>query len=641
MFPSISIPNAIQRPTDGGATPAVSGPTPADGKAVLVPGMVAQRAAASPNSVAVVSDSESLTYKDLDCRANQLAQHLQSLGFGPAVVVGICLPRSARAVIAALAVLKSGGSYLPLDLSSPPERLSFILNDARPAVLITESNSASRFGRGSWAVVDLDRDSAEISRKSFEQPVPHATAEDLAYVIYTSGSTGQPKGVQITHASLSNLVQWHLEAFSVTSADRVTQLASLGFDAAVWETWPCLAAGAGLYLVPEVTRLSAELLRDWLVAQKITVSFAPTPLAERMITLEWPQDISLRFLLTGADILHHYPPQNLSFRLVNNYGPTEATVVTTSGTVLPDQRPDVRPAIGWPITHATVHILDKELREVPPGTVGEIYIGGAGVARGYLNHPELTAERFISDPFSAIPGARLYRTGDLARMLPDGQIAYLGRTDDQIKVRGFRIEPNEIVTLLDSHPAVRASAVVGRKDSFGMVRLLAYVVADGREVLGANELRTLLRAQLPDYMVPVAFIRMEELPVNANGKLDREALPEPSADNTLGDEEFAAPRTPLERRVTAIIASLLGLQRVSVTENFFLIGGHSLLGTQLIARLRDTFGIELSLRSIFDLPTPAQLAQEVERLMVARLDAMSADEIHRALHQARAIEGAQ
>ena len=228
----------------------------------------------------------------------------------------------------------------------------------------------------------------------------------------------------------------------------------------------------------------------------------------------------------------------------------------------------MRPAIGWPITHATVHILDKELREAPPGMVGEIYIGGAGVARGYLNHPELTAQRFISDRISAIPGARLYRTGDLARMLPDGQIAYLGRTDDQIKIRGFRVEPNEIVTLLDSHPAVRASAVVARKDSFGMVRLLAYVVADGREVLGANELRTLLRAQLPDYMVPVAFIRMEELPVNANGKLDREALPEPSVDNTLGDEEFAAPRTPLERRVTAIIASLLGLQRVSVTENF-------------------------------------------------------------------------
>ena len=631
MPPSTSPIDELRNTRSSASTPVGS----ASEKLVLT--WLAERADAAPEAVAVVSESESLTYKELDQRANQLAHHLQSLGVGPEVVTAICLERSVTTVVAALAVLKAGGAYLPLDPGYPPDRLAFILDDARPLAVITQSKLIARAGSGSWRVVSLDDASSQVWSGSCDRPSANVAPANLAYVIYTSGSTGQPKGVQVTHYGLSNLVAWHMNAFGVTADDRATQLASLGFDAAVWEIWAHLCAGASLYLVPEVVRVSPELLRDWMVAKKITISFVPTALAERLILADWPKGTALRFLLTGADTLHHYPG-SLPFTLINNYGPTEATVVATSGPI-GRQRPDVRPPIGRPIANTAIHILDGHLQSVPAGEVGEMYIGGAGVARGYLNHPELTAEKFIPDPFNSGNGARLYRTGDLARWLPDGQIAYVGRADEQIKIRGFRIEPNEIVSLLNSHPAVQGSAVVAQEDASGTKRLLAYIVSDRASSPNASELRTLVLNQLPDYMLPSTFIRVDELPMTANGKLDRDALPSADAGNTLQEDEFVAPRTPLEERVTAIIANLLGLDRVGVNENFFLIGGHSLLGTQLIARVRDAFGVDLSLRSIFDSPAPAELAKEIERLMVARLDAMSAEEIQRLLHQARTVKG--
>lgn len=603
----------------------------------LVPALVAERAATAAKATAIVSDSQSITYEELDRRSNQMAHRLRSLGVGPEVITAICLERSVMAVTAALAVLKAGGAYLPLDCSYPADRLAFILDDARPAVVITESSLAARGRTGNSRVINVDKDLASIENESAEPIYADITGETLAYVIYTSGSTGQPKGVQITHSSLSNLVTWHLNAFGVTAADRATQLSSFGFDAAVWELWPHLVAGASLYIVPDVVRVSAEALRDWLVERGITISFVPTALAERLILMDWPSDSALRFLLTGADTLHHYPSRDLPFALVNNYGPTETTVVATSGTIA-QRRPDLRPPIGQPITNTTIHILDDQLHPVPRGEIGEIHVGGAGVARGYLNRPELTQERFIPSPFNH-NGARLYKTGDLAKWLPDGQVAYIGRADEQIKIRGFRIEPNEIVSVLNSHPRVKASAVVTQEESAGVKRLLAYIVSDDPSSPGAGELRNLVRSQLPDYMLPTTFVRVDELPITTNGKLDREALPLPDASNMLQEEQFVAPRTPLEERVTAIIAKLLGLERVGVNENFFLIGGHSLLGTQLIARVRDAFGVDLSLRSIFDLPTPAQLAKEIENLMVARLDAMSAEEIQQLLEQANVGKG--
>jgi acyl-coenzyme A synthetase/AMP-(fatty) acid ligase len=464
----------------------------------------------------------------------------------------------------------------------------------------------------------------------------------LAYVIYTSGSTGTPKGVEITHANLLNLVCWYQKAFAVTPDDRASQVTSLGFDAAVAELWPQLAAGASVFFTPEEVRSSPELLRDWLVDQQITIAFIPTALAERLITLDWPIITTLRLLLTGADTLHHYPRPGLPFALINNYGPTEATVMATSGVVACEADRERRPPIGRPIDGAEIYIVDESLNPVPRREIGELCIGGAGVGRGYVNSPELTAKKFVPDPFVNTAGARLYRTGDRARWLPDGQIEYIGRLDNLIKIQGYRIEPNEIVGALNKHPAIQASAAVARQDGMENSRLVAYIVlnkAQSRPTV--TELRELLRSRLPAYMMPAVFVVMPDLPVNSNGKLDREALPPPVTGNVLPDENYLAPRTVLEEKLSALVANLLGVAQVGVNDNLFLIGGHSLFGTQLIARIRDNFGVELSLRSVFESPTPALLAQEIERLIVTRISKMSEDEIERALEQAGSPRGGQ
>jgi acyl carrier protein len=316
----------------------------------------------------------------------------------------------------------------------------------------------------------------------------------------------------------------------------------------------------------------------------------------------------------------------LPFQLVNNYGPTECTVVATSGTVLPKEHPDELPTIGRPIDNTQIYILNEQMQPVPLGQAGEIYINGVGLARGYRNRPDLTAERFVPDPFGSQPGARLFRTGDLGRFLPDGQIAFLGRADEQVKIRGYRIEPAEIVRVLDEHPSVQASAVVAREVESGDRQLVAYFVPAMKAQLLHTELRNFIAARLPEYMVPATFVMLEALPLNPSGKVDRSALPAPNAENTLRDNTFVAPRTPIEQRLATLLGSLLGLDRVSVEDNFFVLGGHSLLGTQLIARVRDAFGVELSLRCLFDVPTVTQLAGQIETLLVAKLDAMSEEE---------------
>ena len=447
--------------------------------------LVAAQAAAMPNAVALVARGDSITYGELDKHANQLANYLVALGVGPETIVGLCLDRSPESVMCALAVLKAGGAYLPLDPAYPSERLLFMLNDARPRVLITRAELAETFAEGPWKVVSIDRDQ-EIEDYSTDSPVNQAMPDNLAYVIYTSGSTGRPKGVEITHASLLNLVAWHRREFKVTRQDRASHLASVGFDAAVWEMWPYLTAGASLHLPDEVTRISPELLRDWLVTNQITISFLPTALAEALMTLAWPNETALRFLLTGADTLHRYPTDTLPFELVNNYGPTECTVVTTSGRVQSGEGANSLPTIGRPIDNTQVYILDEKLQHVPAGTPGELCIGGVGVARGYLNRPELTAKQFVSDPFSALASARLYRTGDLARYLDDGEIAYLGRIDEQIKILGHRIEPNEIEAVLDRHPAIASSVVIARGAACEEKRLAAYLVMSNGDDAGGG-----------------------------------------------------------------------------------------------------------------------------------------------------------
>lgn len=586
-------------------------------RALVVPDLVAAHATAAPEAVAVCATDSTLTYGDLNTRANQLAHHLRRLGVERGVLVGLGLRRSPDLVVAALAILKAGGAYVPLDPEYPIERLAFMLADAKPPVLIAEADQAARVP-GPWQPVVLERERSSLEREPVAEPVPTADAGDLAYVIYTSGSTGRPKGVEITHASLLNLVNWHRRAFAVTASDRATQLASPGFDACVWELWPHLAAGASVHLADDATRLDPEVLRDWLVRQRITIAFVPTPLAERMLVLPWPRGGALRALLTGADTLHHYPSPALPFALVNNYGPTEATVVATSGIVPPGSR-ETLPPIGRPIDNVQVHILDEARQPVTPGERGEVYIGGVGVARGYLNRPDLTAERFVPDPFVAVHGARLYRTGDLARRLPDGTIAFVGRADEQIKVRGFRIEPDEIVAALATDPSVRASSVAARDDGSGERRLVAYVVPAPGADPSLSALAATLRRRLPEYMVPAVFVRLDALPLTPNGKVDRGALPAPESATVLRDPEWVAPRTTTERELAAILAALLGTDRVGATDNFFLLGGHSLLGTQVISRVRERFGVELSLKRVFDTPTVAALSEEIEQLILAKL----------------------
>jgi amino acid adenylation domain-containing protein len=591
------------------------------GQPAFVSQMVEEQAAATPDAVALTSGGRVLTYGELEARANRLAHRLRSLGVGPDVLVAICLPRSTELAIGALGILKAGGTYLPLDPSYPPDRLGFILRDARPPVLLAPERVAERLPRGPWRVLSLDAE--ECASHPSTPPKTELTGQHLAYVIYTSGSTGRPRGVQVTHEGLLNLVLWHRRAFAVGPKDRATLFASPGFDAAVWELWPYLTSGASVHVPDEDTRLAAESLRDWLVAQGITLCFLPAMLADAVVALPWPDPVALRVLLTGADTVRRHPPRSLPFAVVNNYGPTECTVVATSGPLEPDPHPANPPSIGRPISNAVVYILTEDLQGVPFGATGELYVGGRGVARGYLNLPALTAERYIPDPFGSEPGARLYRTGDLARQLDDGQILLIGRCDKQVKIRGHRVEPDEIVAVLDQHESVRESLVVARELSPEDRRLVAYIVPAPGARPTAGSLRQFLGRHLPEHQIPSTYVSLGSFPLTAHGKVDPRALPEPDAMNTLRDEAFTAPRTKIEKRLAEILAPLLGVTRVGVDDNFFVLGGHSLLGAQVIARVRDTFGIELSLRSIFDAPTVAHLSAEIERLILAGLESVN------------------
>jgi amino acid adenylation domain-containing protein len=539
------------------------------------------------------------------------------------VPVGLCVPSSAAMVVGALGILKAGGAYLPLDPAQPEQRLESIVRDAGVSVLVTDTRAAT------WAIEAVDR----IVVLDDYNPPPDAlrptpsdvevTPENIAYIIYTSGSTGRPKGVEITHRSLQNLVDWHQRVFDVSSTDRASQIAGVGFDAAVWEMWPYLAAGAPVHFAPAAVRTDAAALRDWLLAQRITITFVPTVMAERLIELEWPRDTPLRIVLTGGDALHSYPPAGLPFELVNNYGPTECTVVVTSGLVRPAADDTGPPNIGRPIAGVQAHVVDESMREVASGAPGELCIGGVSVARGYRNQPELTAERFIADPFAAEPNARLYRTGDLVRRLPGGEFTFVGRLDDQVKLRGYRIEPGEVAYALKRHHGVRDSAVVAFDDDAAGKRLVAYwVPAAADDMPGAEDLLVFLRRWLPDYMLPSAFVRLDELPLTPNGKVDRAALLPPAETDSPRSEDFVTPRTPIECDVAGILAPLLGVERVSAEANFFLLGGHSLLGTQLIARLRDHFDVDLSLKALFEAPTVAAIATEVERLILDSPEAL-------------------
>jgi amino acid adenylation domain-containing protein len=592
---------------------------------LCTPHLVSAMAAATPDAIALQEGSAKMTYGELDSRSNRLAGYLVSLGVKTEVPVAICLERSFDYVVAALAVWKAGGAYLPLDPQWPKERREFILEDAQAPVLITRADLACR----ARFVVDLNIAAVNIEREQEAFPAPAISRDTLAYVIYTSGSTGRPKGVEITHGNLLNLIFWHRRVFGITSADCASHLAGLGFDASVWELWPYLSVGASIGLVDDTIRTSPDDLRDWISARGITMAFVPTTTAEPMLAATWPESCQLRFFLTGADTLHRFPARDLPFTVINNYGPTECTVVATSGAVRPGSSDRTLPPIGAPIANTQVYILDQDRKPVPAGTTGEIYIGGSSVARGYRNRAALSKEKFVENPFTDTADGRMYRSGDLGCLLPDGQIAFRGRIDDQEKIRGHRIEADEIASVLNRHPRVASCTVVAIPDGFEK-KLAGYVVLNDGPALEASDLRDFLSRQLPEFMVPSVFVQLRALPLDSSGKLDRAALPAPSEANALG-ATFRAPESLIEIQVASILAELLRVERVSLDDNSFLLGEHSVLGAQLVLRVRQRFGVDLAVRHLSNAATVASLSAEIKRVLLAKLESMSDEEASRVL----------
>ncbi len=580
--------------------------------------LVEAQAACTPDAVAIVFENQALTYRALNCRANQLAHYLRAHGVGPETLVALCIKRSLEMVVGMLGILKAGGAYVPLDPAYPQDRLAFMLADMQASMVLTQERLVAELPPHHVQMLCLDRDWPRVETYPTHNPVHTATPGNLAYAIYTSGSTGQPKGVLIRHGGLLNLVFWHQRAFAITADDRATQLVSLSFDISVWEIWPYLAIGATLHLAPPELLAAPVGLRDWLVEQAISVGIVPTPVAEPLVRQVWPANTALRLLLTGGDKLQHGTLAGLPFGYVNNYGPTENSVVSTAGDVEPEC--EGVPSIGRPIANVQSYILDRHVELIPQGWPGELWLSGESLARGYHGRAGLTAEKFIPNPFGA---GRLYRTGDLVRYRPDGAIEFLGRIDNQVQIRGFRIELGEIEAVLSQHPEVRDAVVIVREDPSGDKRLVAYVVASAppspvveSESDQAEALRAFLQHKLPDYMIPAALVFLPIFPLTPNGKLDRRALPVPGVEAFTPAVQYVGPRTPVEEQLTAIWEEMLGVNPIGVHDDFFALGGHSLLGAQVVSRIRTVFSVALPLQSLFDAQTIAEVAEQIEELKV-------------------------
>jgi len=575
----------------------------------------------TPDAIALIHQDQQLSYGELNARANQLAHYLQGLGMQPETPVGICMEQSLERIIALLGILKAGGAYVPLDPTYPQQRIHRICSEANILLLLTQSHLRQSLSQlFSGHIILLDRQRETLTQQPRDNPITSPPLEQLAYVIYTSGSTGQPKGVSICQRGLVNLVFWHQSRFGVTAATRATQLASIAFDASAWEIWPYLTAGGSLELVDREHLNAPVQLQNWLLSREIEIAFVPTPLAESFLSLNWPNQTALRTLLTGGDRLNQFPPPSLPFQLVNNYGPTENTVVTSSGTVTATEDQERLPAMGSAINNTKLYVLDRNLQPVPMGVPGELYIDSVGLARGYRHRPALTAETFLPNPFSGKAGARLYRTGDLVRYRTDGRIEFLGRIDNQIKLRGFRIERGEIESTLNLHPKVAQSAVT-LWDKAGNRQLAAYVVPQLEQSPNIQELRSFLKEKLPSYMIPAGFVILDELPLTSNGKVNHQALPDPGTANFEPSNTFVAPRNALERHLCDIWCQILELEQVGIHDNFFDLGGHSLLITKLLTQVRKTFQADLPLRSLLESPTVAELAEKIE---LAQKDNVSA-----------------
>lgn len=580
------------------------------------------QAARDPQAVAVVFGDEQLRYGELNERSNQLAHHLRRLGVGPEKRVGICVERSLELVVGILGILKSGAAYVPLDPAYPPDRISFMLADAQVAVLLTQAHLKARLPQAGAETLALDADWKEIAQNGSANPTSEATPNNLAYVIYTSGSTGRPKGIALSHRGVVNNLLDLNHRFAVGPTDRVLALSSLSFDMCVYEVLGTLAAGGGIVLPAPLAQRDPAAWAELIMRHRVTVWNSAPALLELLVDyagLRFEVRLAgLRLALLGGDWVPVALPARLKalapgVRVIVMGGATEASIHSTIYEVeTPDPNWQSIP-YGVPMANQRAYILDAAGRPMPVGVPGELHLGGIGLARGYFNQPGLTAEKFVPDSFSRQPGARLYKTGDQTRYRPDGNIELLGRVDYQVKIRGFRIELEEIVAALKRHAAIKAAVVITLEDEPGDKRLVAYAVCrPDAPAPTVTDLRACLKETLPDYMVPSAFVLLDNFPLSPNGKVDRNALPAPDRVRPELAHAFAAPRTPVEEVVAGTWAEVLNVERVGVDDNFFDLGGHSLLATQLISRVRESFQLELPLRTLFEAPTVAELAGRIE-----------------------------
>ncbi|MHC5762850.1 non-ribosomal peptide synthetase [Nostoc sp.] len=573
-----------------------------------------------PDSIAVNFANKQLTYQELNTYSNKLAHHLQKIGVCSEVLVGICISQSIEMIVGLLGILKAGGAYLPLDPSYPEERLNFMLEDTQVSVLLTQENLLKHFEGFSKPIISIDKDWAIITQEKQDNPESDLNSDNLAYIIYTSGSTGKPKGVAVPHKSVNRLV-CNTNYIKFSPSDQIAQASNTSFDATTFEIWGALLNGAQLVGISKDVIISPHELALQLREKGINVLFLTTALFQQIVR-DVPQAFAtLKYLLFGGEtvdarwikkILQSGAPKHL----IHVYGPTENTTFSSyycveelpSATSLP---------IGIPITNTQIYILDAHLQPLPIGVTGELYMGGEGLAREYLNRTELTAKNFITHSFSKKLKARLYKTGDLARYLPDGNIEFLGRIDNQVKIRGFRIELSEIEAVLSQHPAVRETVVIAVQDVPDDKYLVAYIVPNQEQIAMQDVqsfvslLRQFLKEKLPEYMMPKAYVILESLPLTPNGKVDRRALPTPDT-ISFNNQDYVAPRSQVEKLLAQIWAKVLGKEQVGIHDNFFELGGHSLLATQLISRIRDTFQIDVPVRNLFAAPTVEQLTKYIE-----------------------------